>query len=79
MYLLQRMDADSVSHMMQCKHFITDDDYEAITTAPNDRMMNVLILEYIRVMDLSTLLKFADHLKTMETQKPIGSKLKLGT
>ena len=70
------MDADSVSHMMHCNHLITDDDYEAITAAPNDNMMNVVILEYVRAMDLPTLLKFADLLKVMETQKSISPSLK---
>ena len=67
------MDADSVSHMMHCNHLINDDDYEAITAAPNDSTMNVVILEYVRAMDLPTLLKFADLLKAVETQKSIGS------
>ena len=79
LYLLQHMDADSVSHMMQCNCLINDDDYEAITTAPTDRMMNVLILEYVRVMDLSTLFKFAGLLKNMETQELIGCNLESGT
>ena len=70
------MDADSVSHMMHCNHLITDDDYEAITAAPNDWMMNVLILEYIRVMDPPTLLKFVSLLENMETQRSIGCSLK---
>ena len=74
-YLLKHMDADSVSHMMHCNHLITDDDYEAITTAPNDNTMNVVILEYVRAMDLPTLLKFADLLKAVETQMSIGSSL----
>ena len=77
-YLLHNMDADSVSHMMHCNHLITDDDYEAITAAPNDWMMNVLILEYIRKMDLPELLKFASLLKTIETQESVGCSLKQG-
>ena len=59
--------------MMHCKHLITDDDYEAITAAPNDSMMNAVILQYVRAMDLPTLLNFADLLKAMETQEFIGS------
>ena len=78
-YLLKHMDADSVSHMMHYQHLITDDDYEAITAAPNDSMMNTVILEYVRTMDLPTLLKFADLLKAMETQKSIGSCLEFCT
>ena len=78
LYLLQHMDADSVSHMMQCDGLISEDDYEAITAAPTDRMMNVLILEYVRVMDLPKLLKFAGLLKNMETQERIGCNLELG-
>ena len=75
-YLLQHMDADSVSHMMHCDHLITVDDCEAITAAPNDRMMNDAILQYVRVMDLPTLVKFIDLLKTIETQKSVASYLK---
>ena len=74
-YLLQHMDADSVSHMMHCNSLITEDDYEAITAAPNDRMMNVVILQYIRAMDLPTFSKFTDLLKTIETQKLIATDL----
>ena len=73
------MDADSVSHMMYCQHLITDDGYEAITAAPNDNMMNVVILEYVRAMDLHTLFKFADLLKAVETQMSIGSCLEYCT
>ena len=77
-YMLQYMDADGVTHMMHCEHLLTDDNYEAITTAPNDWIMNVLILEYIRVMDRPTLLKFVGLLKTMETQESIGCNLESG-
>ena len=73
------MDADSVSHMMHCNHLITDDDYEAITAAPNDSMMNAVILQCVRAMDLPTLLNFADLLKVMETQKSIGNCLEFCT
>ena len=66
------MDADSVSHMMHCEHLITDDDYEAITAAPNDNKMNTLLLQYVRLMDLSQLSKFCDILKSIETHKMIG-------
>ena len=78
-YLLKHMDADSVSHMMHCNHLITDDDYEAITAAPNDSMMNEVILEYVRAMDLPTLLKFADLLRDVETQKSISTLLNFCT
>ena len=72
------MDADSVSHMMHCSHLITDDDYEAITAAPNDSTMNIIILEYVRAMDLTMLLKFADLLIGIETLQSVGNNLKLG-
>ena len=42
------MDADSVSHMMHCEHLINDDDYEAITAAPNDSKMNTLLLHSLQ-------------------------------
>ena len=73
------MDADSVSHMMHYTDLISDDDYEAITAAPNDNKMNMMILEYVRTMDLTALLKFADLLLNIETQQFVGKCLKLGT
>ena len=66
------MDADSVSHMMHCEHLITDDDYEAITAAPNDNKMNTLLLQYVRSMNVNQLSKFCDILKSIETHKIIG-------
>jgi len=76
-YLINYMDADSVSHMMHCKHLITDDDYEAITAAPNDCKMNTVLLQYVRGMDLSALFKFTDILKSIETHEKIGHNLEL--
>ena len=69
------MDADSVSHMMHCERLISDADYEAITTAPNDNKMNSLLLQYVRAMDMPDLMKFCDVLKDIETQKCIGVNL----
>ena len=71
-YLEGHMDADSVSHMMHSKRLITDNDYEAITTAPNDINMNRLLLQYVRVMDMPNLSRFCDVLKSIETQHCIG-------
>jgi len=71
------MDADSVSHMMQCEHLITDDDYEAITTAPNDTKMNCLLLHYVKLMDMNGLIKFCGILKSIETQQSIGESLEI--
>ena len=69
------MDADSVSHMMHYKHLITDDDYEAISAAPNDSMMNTVILQYVRAMDMRQFISFCNILKDIETQKIIGDHL----
>ena len=66
------MDADSVSHMMHCEHLITDDDYEAITAAPNDNKMNTLLLQYVRSMNVNQLSKFCDIFKGIEAHKIIG-------
>jgi len=70
------MDADSVSHMMHCKHLITDDDYHVITSAPNDMKMNCIILQYVKLMDIPMLLEFCEILKMIESQNYIGEKLK---
>jgi len=66
------MDADSVSHMMHCKHLITDDDYDMITSAPNDIKMNCSILQYVKLMDVPMLLEFCDVFRSIETQHWIG-------
>ena len=71
------MDADTVSHMMhnEFKYLITDSVYEAITAAPNDINMNRLLLQYVRAMDMPSLLKFCNLLKNIETQQYIGVNL----
>ena len=74
-YLEGHMDADSVSHMMHSEHLITDSDYEAITAAPNDINMNRLLLQYVRAMDMASLLKLCDLLKNIEVQRYIGINL----
>ena len=71
------MDADSVSHMMHCEHFITDDDYDAITNAPNDTKMNCILLHYVKLMDVKDLFKFCDILKSIETMERIGESLEV--
>ena len=65
------MDADSVSHMMHCEHLITDDDYEAITAAPNDSKMNMLLLQYVRSMNVNQLSRFCDILVSIEAHEVI--------
>ena len=69
------MDADSVSHMMHSEQLITDSDYEAITAAPNDISINRLLLQYVRTMDMTNLLRFCNVLKNTDTQKCIGENL----
>ena len=71
-YLESHMDADSVSHMLHYNHLITDEDYKAITSAPNDHKMNIVLLQYIRAMDTNLFIKFCNVLKNIETQKMIG-------
>ena len=66
------MDADSVSHMMLCEHLITDDDYEAITAAPNDNKMNTLLLQYVGSMSAKQMSRFCDILACIQTHKFIG-------
>jgi len=66
------MDADSVSHMMHYRHLITDDDYDVITSAPNDIKMNCLILYYVKLMDVPMLVEFCNLLKDISTQCWIG-------
>ena len=66
------MDADSVSHMMHRDHLITDDDFEAITAAPNDNKMNSLLLQYVRSMDVNQLSRFCDILESIKAHQIIG-------
>ena len=72
------MDADTVSHMMHCKHLITDDDYDVITSAPSDLKMNSLILQYVRLMGRDNLMKFCYVLKEIETHEKAGFFLENG-
>jgi len=72
------MDADSVCHMMHCRHFLTDDDYDIISAAPNDMKMNCLLLQYFKLIEVNGLLKLCDVLKEIEAQKTIVEKLKTG-
>ena len=74
-YLENHMDADSVSHLMHSNHLITDDDYDAITAAPNDNKMNTALLHYLKTMKIDQLINFCDGLKAIETQWKIGSHL----
>ena len=74
-YLESHIDADSVSHMMHCKHLITDDDYAAITSAPNDIKMNTVMLQYVKNMNVDMFMSFCEILKDLETQKRIGESL----
>ncbi|XP_065920656.1 uncharacterized protein [Dysidea avara] len=75
-YLESKMDADSISHMMLCEGLITSDDYGMITTAPSDIKINSNILQYVRTMDATKFLKFCTILKSIDTQRHIGEKLK---
>ena len=74
-YLENHMDADSVSHMIHSKHLITDDDYDVISRAPNDVKMNCLILQYVKLMNISDVMKFCAVLKEIESLKIIGNTL----
>ena len=69
------MDADSVSYLMHSEQLLTDKEYEAITAAPNDININRLLLQYVRAMDMTNLLKFCNVLKTIETFQYIGETL----
>ena len=66
------MDADSVSHMMLCEDLITDDDYKAITAAPNDTKINTLLLLYVRSMNAEQLSRFCNILTKIGAHKIIG-------
>ena len=72
------MDADSVCHMMHCKHLITDDVYDVITSAPNDMKMNCLILQYVKMMDMSQLQIFCSMLKEIASQENLQKNLQIG-
>ena len=64
--------------MMHYRHLITDDDYDVITSAPNDMKINCLILQYVKLMDVPMLLEFCNVLKSIETQQCIGKTLGKG-
>jgi len=72
------MDADSVSHLMHTENLITDDEFEVISTAPNDRIMNCLLLQFMKLLKSSTLFRFYGKLQNIETQKYAGHVLTNG-
>jgi len=65
-YLMEHMDADSVSHLMHTENLITDDEFEVISTAPNDMIMNSLLLQFLKIMKVS---KVYSLFKKIESQK----------
>ena len=77
-FLVEHMDADSVSHLMLTNNFITDDEFEAISSAPNDVKMNCLLLQFMKLMKVSTLMKFYQLLQKLETQKNVCDVLLCG-
>ena len=72
------MDADSVSHKMLAQHLITDDDHAVISSAPTDMKMNCVLLQFVNLMNYSSLLKFCRLLQSIETQKHTGNVLSNG-
>jgi len=71
-YLEGHIDADTVSHMMQCRHLLTDDCFEVITSAPNDMRMNCVLLQCVKVMNIPQFLEFCNILKNIGTMQHIG-------
>ena len=74
-YLENHMDADYISLMMHSTQLLTDDDYEAVTAAPNDLKMNSFLLQYImqyaKSPDKEKLYKFCDILKGIENHNSV--------
>jgi len=68
-YLVEHMDADSVSHLMHTENLVTDDEFEVISSAPNDIKMNSMLLQFVKIMKVSNLLKFCSLLQKIDTQK----------
>jgi len=69
------MDADSVSHMMHCNNLISHDDYNVISTAPNDIKMNCQIMQCVKLMSEQDLLRFCDTLNEIKRHHKIASVL----
>ena len=78
-YLENFLDPDSVAFMMLGECLIHTEDYNAITSAPNDLKMNCFLLQYVmqyaKLQDMEKLFKFCEVLKNIETQKCVGEKL----
>ena len=78
-HLEKYMDPDSVALMMHIENLINDDDYKAITAAPNDLKMNCFLLQYVmqyaKQQDRDKLSRFCHVLMRIETQNYVGEKL----
>lgn len=74
-YLESHMDADTIVHLMQCRHLLTDEYYEVIISAPNDMKMNCLLLQHVKEMNTTQFLEFCSILKSIDSMQPIGEVL----
>ena len=74
-YLVENMDADSVSHLMTSKKLLTKADVKIINRFFDNRYRNGLILKHIMLMSTAELFCFCEVLLDMEHQYYIGTLL----
>ena len=67
--LLQQLDPLEVVELMMSHHLLCELDHKIILEAPLDHIKNCYILEHVRHMEASDVLKFIDILKEIPDQK----------
>lgn len=74
-YLAEKIDSDSVSHVMISKKLLTKGDVRVINGFPDNNYRNNLILKHVMIMTTDELFCFCKLLLDMEHQKHIGTLL----
>ena len=79
-YLCQEMDADLIVQQMVSFQLpvLNQDDIAFIMTAINQHQKNYLMLEKVRLLDLTSLTTFCNLLESIDHQKHIGLTLLYG-
>ena len=75
-YLSVNMDAEVVTQLMVSKQLLTED---IVMAASSDYQKNYLILEQVTLMNVESLVSFAEMLRISDSQNHIGEVLSDGT
>ena len=78
-YLSCEMDSDAIVQEMSTQQLFSDNDLLTISTAINKYHKNCLVLDRVRLMNVTTLMTFCNLVQRIDHQKHIGIALLNGT